>query len=79
MFSATFIERPKFAFVISIVIVIAGLISLLGLPITQYPDLTPPQVVVTASYPGADAETISDTVAGPIESKVNGVDNMIYM
>jgi HAE1 family hydrophobic/amphiphilic exporter-1 len=79
MFSATFIERPKFAFVISIVIVIAGLISLGALPITQYPDLTPPQVVVTASYPGADAETISDTVAGPIESKVNGVDNMIYM
>ena len=79
MFSAFFIHRPKFAFVISIVITIAGLISLGALPVAQYPELTPPQVQVSASYPGADAETISDTVAGPIESKVNGVENMIYM
>ncbi len=79
MFSAFFIDRPKFAFVISIVITIAGLIALQVLPIAQYPQLTPPQVQVSATYPGADAETISDTVAGPIESKVNGVENMIYM
>ena len=71
MFSALFIERPKFAFVISIVITIAGLVAMGALPIAQYPELTPPQVQVTATYPGADAETISDTVAGPLESKVN--------
>lgn len=79
MFSSFFINRPKFAFVISIVITIAGLVSLGALPVAQYPELTPPQVQVSAVYPGADAETISDTVAGPIESKVNGVENMIYM
>jgi HAE1 family hydrophobic/amphiphilic exporter-1 len=79
MFSAFFIGRPKFAFVISIVITIAGLVAMGALPIALYPELTPPQVQVTASYPGADAETISDTVAGPLESKVNGVENMIYM
>ncbi len=79
MFSAFFIDRPKFAFVISIVISIAGFISLLVLPVAQYPELTPPQVQVSASYPGADAETISDTVAGPLESKINGVEDMIYM
>jgi HAE1 family hydrophobic/amphiphilic exporter-1 len=79
MFSAFFIERPKFAFVVSIVITIAGLVAMGALPIAQYPDLTPPQVKVSATYPGADAETISDTVAGPLESKVNGVEDMIYM
>lgn len=79
MFSAFFIRRPKFAFVISIVIVIVGLISLKVLPIALYPDLAPPQVTVSAVYPGADAETIADTVAGPLESKINGVEDMIYM
>jgi len=79
MFSAFFIERPKFAFVISIVITIAGLVAMGALPIALYPELSPPQVQVVAIYPGADAETVSDTVAGPIESKVNGVENMIYM
>ncbi len=79
MFSAFFISRPKFAFVISILIVITGLIAILALPIAQYPQLSPPQVSVTAVYPGADAETIADTVAGPIESEINGVEDMLYM
>ena len=79
MFSAFFISRPKFAFVISILIVITGLIAIVALPIAQYPQLSPPQVNVTAVYPGADAETIADTVAGPIESKINGVEDMLYM
>jgi HAE1 family hydrophobic/amphiphilic exporter-1 len=79
MFSAFFISRPKFAFVISIVIVITGLVAIVALPISQYPQLTPPQVNVSAFYPGADAETIADTVAGPLESKINGVEDMIYM
>ena len=79
MFSAFFIDRPKFAFVISIVITIAGLVSMGALPVALYPELSPPQVQVNAVYPGADAETISDTVAGPIESKINGVEDMIYM
>lgn len=79
MFSLFFIDRPKFAFVISIVISISGLVALMALPVAEYPEITPPQVQVTASYPGADAETISDTVAGPLESKINGVDDMIYM
>jgi len=79
MFSAFFIGRPKFAFVISIVITLAGLIAMKALPVALYPDLAPPQVTVNATYPGADAETIADTVAGPLESKINGVENMIYM
>jgi HAE1 family hydrophobic/amphiphilic exporter-1 len=79
MFSSFFISRPKFAFVISIVIVITGLIAIVALPVSQYPQLTPPQVNVSAFYPGADADTIADTVAGPLESKINGVEDMIYM
>ncbi len=79
MLSAFFIDRPKFAFVISIVITIAGLVAMGALPISLYPELAPPQVKVSAAYPGADAETISDTVAGPLESKINGVEDMLYM
>src|SRR5262245_4337909 len=74
-----FIDRPIFATVLSIVMVIVGLVSLLGLPIAQYPDVTPPVVQVSALYPGAAAKVVADTVAAPIEQEVNGVENMLYM
>ena len=79
MFSKFFIERPIFACVISIVIVIAGLISFGALPVAQYPEITPPTVEVSATYPGANARVVSETVAAPIEQQVNGVENSIYM
>lgn len=79
MFSLFFIERPRFAFVISIVIVIAGLVALPQLPVSLYPPIAPPQVQVTTSYPGASASVLESTVAVPIESQVNGVENMLYM
>ena len=79
MISRFFIDRPVFAGVLSIVIVIAGLAAMSGLPIAQFPEITPPLLQITASYPGADAETASGTVAAPIEQQVNGVDNMLYV
>ncbi|HEX5464221.1 MAG TPA: efflux RND transporter permease subunit, partial [Burkholderiales bacterium] len=79
MFSRFFIERPIFATVISIVIVLAGLLSIENLPVAQYPEITPPTVTITAQYPGASADTIQKTVAAPIEQQVNGVEHMIYM
>ena len=79
MFSKFFIERPIFASVISIVIVIAGVVSFGALPVAQYPEITPPTVSVSASYPGANAQVVAETVAAPIEQQVNGVENMIYM
>ena len=79
MSSQFFIERPIFSSVISIVIVIAGLVTLFGLPVAQYPEITPPTVQVSAVYPGASAEVISETVAAPIEQEVNGVEGMLYM
>ncbi len=79
MFSLFFIDRPKFALVISIVIMLAGGLALKAIPITQFPDITPPQVQVSASYPGANAEVVEQAVAQIIEAEVNGVDDMIYM
>jgi HAE1 family hydrophobic/amphiphilic exporter-1 len=78
-FGHFFIDRPIFAAVVSIVTVVIGLVALVQLPIAQYPSIAPPTVVITALYPGANAETISETVAAPIEQQVNGVEGMIYM
>ncbi|MCD8213925.1 MAG: efflux RND transporter permease subunit [Campylobacter sp.] len=79
MFSKFFINRPIFAAVISIIIVIGGLVSMRGLPVEEYPKLTPPQVSVTATYDGADAVAIANTVASILEDEINGVENMIYI
>ena len=76
--SRFFINRPIFASVISIVIVIAGLMAARSLPIAQYPEITPPTVIISASYPGASAETLVKTVAGPIEEQLSGVENLLY-
>lgn len=78
-FAHFFIDRPIFASVLSIVIVIMGSIALFTLPIAQYPDVAPPTIVVTARYPGANANVVAETVATPIEQEVNGVENMLYM
>jgi len=79
MFSSIFIERPRLAAVVAIVITLVGAIAIYAIPVAQYPDITPPVVQVTATYPGADAETIAQTVAAPIEEQINGVEDMIYM
>src|SRR5262245_22838664 len=78
-FTHFFVDRPIFAGVISIIITLVGIISLLRLPITEYPQIAPPTVVVNASFAGASAEVVSQTVATPIEQEINGVDDMIYM
>jgi len=78
-FSHFFIERPRFAAVISCMMVIFGLLSYFNLPVSQYPEISPPQVQVIAAYPGANAETIAETVATPLEQEINGVQGMIYM
>jgi len=79
MFSEFFIRRPIFATVISIITIVVGLIGLVSLPIARYPEIAPPTISITAAYPGADAATVSDTVAAPIETEVNGVEGMMYM
>ena len=79
MISAIFVDRPRLAIVISVVLTIAGLVSLYAIPVAQYPDIVPPQVSVTTSYPGANASVVDATVAQPIEAQVIGVDKMIYM
>src|SRR6267154_6383891 len=79
MISRFFIDRPIFATVISVVITLAGLVALWYLPVAQYPEITPPTVLVTALYPGANAKTVRDTVAAPIEEQVSGVEGMMYM
>lgn len=79
MFSRFFIERPIFATVVAIILCLAGLVCMSALPIEQYPAITPVQVTVTATYPGADSQTLADSVAAPIEAQINGVDNMLYM
>lgn len=79
MFSAFFIKRPRFSFVISILIVLVGTLALFNLPVALYPEVTPPQITVSASYPGASADVIAKTIGIPLEDEINGVEDMIYM
>src|SRR5499425_1953230 len=79
MFSHFFIERPIFASVLSIVITLAGAVAVINLPVTQYPQITPPSIIVMCNYPGADARVVAESVAAPIEQQVNGVEDMMYM
>ena len=79
MLAGFFIDRPKFALVISIVFLLAGGIAINLIPVAEFPDITPPQVQVTTSYPGANATVVEQSVAAPIEAQMNGVDGMLYM
>ena len=74
-----FIKRPKLAIVISLAILLAGILMIKTLPLEEYPSITPPQVVVQATYAGASSDVIESTIAAPVEAQLNGVDNMIYM
>jgi len=79
MLSSIFIQRPRLAFVISIVILVAGVIAYFALPVAQFPDIVPPQVQVTALYPGADAGAVEQAIGQIVEPAVNGVEKMLYM
>ncbi|HQB38397.1 MAG TPA: efflux RND transporter permease subunit, partial [Deltaproteobacteria bacterium] len=74
-----FINRPIFAWVISIIVMLVGLLAIKALPVSQYPPIAPPQITINAVYPGASAQTVQDTVTQVIEQKLNGIDNLIYM
>src|SRR3546814_10901826 len=78
-FPRFFIDRPIFAIVLSVLLLIAGLLALLRLPLSEYPAVAPPTVTVVAAYPGASPDVIAETVASPIEQAVNGVEGMLYM
>jgi len=79
MFSRFFIDRPIFASVLSLVITLAGGVAVFTLPIAQYPPITPPSIMVSCTYPGANAQVVADSVAAPIEQQINGVEDMLYM
>ena len=79
MFSRVFIDRPILASVPSIVITLVGLVAAFSLPVSQYPEVVPPTIRVSCTYPGASAQVVADTVAAPIEQQVNGIEDMLYM
>ena len=79
MFARFFVDRPVFATVLSVVIVILGMVALMDLPVAQYPEVAPPTVQVFAVYPGANARVVAETVAAPLEQEINGVENMLAM
>src|SRR5947208_14144653 len=79
MFARFFIDRPVFATVLSMAIVVVGVVAFIGLPVAQYPEIAPPTIVVSGLYPGASAKVVAETVATPIEVEVNGVERMLYM
>jgi multidrug efflux pump subunit AcrB len=78
-FSHFFVDHPIFATVVSILITLLGVIAYFSLPVAQYPEIAPPTIQVSATYPGASAETVADTVATPLEQEINGVEGMLYM
>ena len=78
-FAHFFVDRPIFASVISLFLLLIGGIAYFQLPVAQYPEIAPPTIVVRTAYPGADAQTIADTVATPLEQEINGVEDMLYM